>query len=54
MAVAILSISGLPKMSDLSRLTAFASCLTVLIRNVRGQCGRVLLVKVIACFKLAL
>lgn len=53
MTVAILSISGLPKMSDLSRLTEFAFCLTVLTRNVRGQCGRVLLVKVITCLKLA-
>ncbi len=49
-----MSISGLPEMSDLSRLTEFASCLTVLTRNVRGQCGRVLLVEVIACLKLAL
>ena len=54
MTVAILSISDLQKMSELSRLSDFASCLTVLTRNVRGQCGRVLLVEVIACLKLAL
>ena len=54
MMVAILSISGLPQIFDLSRLTEFAACLTVLIRIVCGQCGRVLLLEAIACLKLAL
>jgi len=54
MTVAILSISDLQKMSELSRLSDFASCLTVLTRNVRGQYGHVSLLKVIACLKLTL